>query len=358
MHTRYIKAQGTAIERGKIIGQQWKDSIPVIQKSLEKAAVHEDQIPMAQWLPQARRFLPCIEKYAPETLKEMEGFSRGSNISFEDILLITCVYEKHFKHPATADHCTSVAAMGTATESGDLICGQTNDENILHWAAGQLDCVLHHIEPSGLETLIYTHPGIPAYMGMNSAGLCVLWMAIDNNERAIGLPTNILIRELLRFTTLKEAANYLKTVPKSLPNNYLLSHPNEGICNIECSPGFFRPIYGDTHLCHANHILDPEMAANDVKKEDPENSSFNRYKVMSALIEKYNGEIGVKTVKKMLSDHTGYPRSICSHPRTDCFDSKTLASMVFQPAVGTMHISFGNGCEKSFYTYSLISSRL
>ena len=53
-------------------------------------------------------------------------------------------------------------------------------------AAGQLDGVIHHRDESGLETLIYTHPGIPAYMGMNSAGLCLLWMAIDNGERAAG----------------------------------------------------------------------------------------------------------------------------------------------------------------------------
>ena len=46
----------------------------------------------------------------------------------------------------------------------------------------------------GCKTLLYTHAGVPAYMGMNSAGLCVTWIYIDNGERANGPPTCVLIR--------------------------------------------------------------------------------------------------------------------------------------------------------------------
>ena len=203
-----------------------------------------------------------------------------------------------------------------------------------------------------METLIYTHPGIPAYMGMNSAGLCLLWMAIDNGERCAGLPTNVLIREALRCTTLEAAVEYIKKVPKALPNNFLLAHPNQGICNIECSPSLFYPQYSQNTIYHANHILNEKMAVNDKKKDDPACSTISRYAAMGSLIRKYHGEIDILLAKQILSDHTRYPESICAHPRPDAIYSKTLASMVFHPDSGSMEIAFGNGCEVPYKTYS------
>ncbi|OQY03896.1 MAG: hypothetical protein B6I22_10560, partial [Desulfobacteraceae bacterium 4572_123] len=238
-----------------------------------------------------------------------------------------------------------------ASKTAELICGQNNDECLNHWAAGQLDAVIHHRSESGMETFVYTHPGIPAYMGMNSAGLCLLWMAIDNGERSPGLPTNVLIREVLHFTTLKSAVKYIEKVPRSLPNCFLLAHPDEGICSIECSPSFFRPVYSRSTLYHTNHILDEEMAVSERKKDDPASSTVSRYAAMGALIEKYHGKIDISLAGRMLSDHTRYPESICAHPRPSAIYSKTLASMVFQPESKSMKIAFGNGCEMPYESY-------
>jgi hypothetical protein len=103
-------------------------------------------------------------------------------------------------------------------------------------------------------------------MGINSAGLCLLWMAIDNGERAA--------------------------------------------------------------------------------------STISRHAVMGSLIEKYHGEIDISLARQMLSDHTGYPKSICAHPRADAVYSKTLAGMIFHPKSGCMEIAFGNGCEMPYESYS------
>ena len=75
------------------------------------------------------------------------------------------------------------------------------------------------------KTLIYTHPGYPAYMGMNSHGLAVLWQYIDNGERNLenGVPTVVLIREMLTKSTLTQAVTYLREVPHMIPNHFLLS---------------------------------------------------------------------------------------------------------------------------------------
>ncbi len=177
-------------------------------------------------------------------------------------------------------------------------------------------------------------------------------MAIENGERAAGLPTNILIREALQHTTLESVVEYIKKVPKTIPNSFLLAHPEDGICSIECSPSFFCPVYSDDSLYHANHILDEKMAANDKKKNDPTSSTISRHAAMGSLVEKYHGEIDFSVARKMLSDHTRYPESICAHPRPNAIYSKTLASMIFHPNSGSMEIAFGNGCEIPYKSYT------
>ena len=352
MHHRRITATGSSYARGESIGKRWRNSIITILKSLETAALAKDGMTLQDWLPRARGLLPFIQEYAPITLEEMKGMAAGSDLSLDNILLLTCAYEKWFDYH-TPEHCTAFAVMGEASKTSELICGQNNDECLHHWAAGQLDGVIHHRAESGLETLIYTHPGIPAYMGMNSAGVCLLWMAIDNGERAAGIPTNVLIRETLLCTTLELAVEYIKKVPKALPNAFLLAHPDQGICSVECSPSLFYPEYSRDVLYHANHILNEEMVVNDKKKDDPASSTISRYAVMGSLIEKYYGEIDISLARQMLSDHTSYPESICAHPRVEAIYSKTLASLIFHPKSGRMEIAFGNGCEVPYKTYSL-----
>jgi len=351
MSHRYQIVTGNSYQRGELIGRNWSSAIITILKSIENASLSKDGMTLHQWLPQAKSFLPFIREYAPDTLEEMEGMAAGCDLPFDDILLLACAYEKWLTCNAP-EHCTAFAAMGYVSKTAELICGQNNDESFHHWAAGQLDGVIHHRSESNLETFIYTHPGIPAYMGMNSAGLCLLWMAIDNGERSSGLPTNILIREALRRTNLKKAVEYIKKVPKTVPNSFLLAHPKDGICSIECAPSFFCPVYNNMVLYHANHILNEKMALNDIQKNDPASSTSSRFAAMESLIKKYYGQIDISIAKKILSDHTRYPESICAHPRPNAIYSKTLASMIFHPDSGSMEIAFGNGCEIPFQTYS------
>jgi len=350
MFDRYLSVKGSSFERGTAIGANWHDRIITILKTLEDATVKQDGLTLHQWLPHALTFVPVIREYAPHTFKEMEGMAAGCDLNVDDILLLACAYEKLYNYHAP-EHCTAFAVQNSASKNNDLICGQNNDESLHHWASGQLDGVIHHRHRSGMQTLIYTHPGIPAYMGMNSDGLCLLWMAIDNGERSSGLPTNILIREALRHRTLESAVEYIEKTPKAVPNCYLLAHPDSGFCCIECSPTFFCPVYADDVFHHANHILDPKMATGDRKRDNATCSTVPRFNAMQSLLQKYHRRLDLALAKTILSDHTFFPESICAHPRPDAVYSRTLASMVFHPASGSMHIAFGNGCEVPYQTF-------
>ena len=73
-------------------------------------------------------------------------------------------------------------------------------------------------------------------MGVNAAGLAVLWTYIDDGERNFaGLPTNVLIRELLAQRSLDAAVALLRRVEHAVPNNFLLADEHR-VVDAEVSP--------------------------------------------------------------------------------------------------------------------------
>ena len=60
-------------------------------------------------------------------------------------------------------------------------------------------------------------------------------------------------------------------------------------------------------------------------------------------------------IKQLLSDHHGYPTSICRHPNPDPAIGwqRSVVSVVLEPAVGRMHLSRGNPCESPYEVYLL-----
>ncbi len=362
---RLVRAAGSARERGESIGAAAGERIRALLAAQDREHRDRDGLTLHGWLPAARRFEPLIREHAPVTAAEMAGMAAGAGLPEEKLLLLACAYEKymgterapapgadgHSSSEVRGAHCTALGAAGDATVAGDVICGQNNDELMADWLGGAADVVVHHTDDDGLQTLIYTHAGVPAYMGMNSAGLCVTWMYIDNGERGAGLPTCVLIRELLTMSRLADAVDYLERTPHAVPNAFLLGHP-EGLRTVEVFPrSRMRVREGTTLLWHANHILDPELAAADRQASNPDATTFSRCERMGELLCEHDGGIDVRAAQRFLSDHGGR-HAICQHPKPDtAAPGKTLASMVFEPAAGIMHLAFGNGCEEPFRAY-------
>ena len=355
-HPRLVPAAGTARERGESIGAATGERIRALLTAQDQAHRTRDGLSLHGWLPAARRFEPLIREHAPVTAAEMAGMAAGAELPADELLLLACVYEKHMgtapgQAPGTHGHCTALGAAGDATVAGDVICGQNNDEAIAGWLGGAADVIVHHTADDGLQTLIYSHAGVPACMGMNSAGLCVTWMYIDDGERGAGLPTCVLIRELLTTRSIAEAVDYLERTPRAVPNAFLLGHPEEGLRTVEVFPSRIFSSEGTGLLWHANHILESELATADRHACNPEATTFSRCERMGELLCEHRGRIDVGAAQRFLSDH-GSRHSICAHPQPGAeVPAKTLASMVFEPAAGTMHLALGNGCEEPYVAY-------
>jgi len=353
MNTNVIVAEGDAGARGREVGTLCAAGIRRIFEVQDWMNILDHTGKLRDWLPRARAIVPLIEKHAPTTLAEMHGTAEGADLPFDDVLLLTCACDKSFlywseleraqKEAEAQGGCTSFAAF---TPDG-LICAENNDERPWDYDDAKQDVVLHLIDGDGLEVLTYTHPGIPAYMGMNSAGLVLMWMYIDNGDRADGLPSCAMTREVLTKRTLDEAVAYMRSVPHTIPNSFLLAHEPDGICSVEATPGAFGASYADTFFTHANVIYEPPLFGNDESKRPPPRQRDCR---MAKLVKGRYPSITIDDAKAILSDQEDP-----DHEK-GINNEWTLSSMVFHPKAGQMHIALGLGLERRFETVSFRNS--
>ena len=56
------------------------------------------------------------------------------------------------------------------------------------------------------------------------------------------VPTVVLLREVLQFSKLDKAVEYLRNSPRGIPNNFILSQPGAGLVSIEMTPSHFTAL--------------------------------------------------------------------------------------------------------------------
>ncbi len=344
MHTRYICVEGSPKERGERIGQLLKDQIQCNYINQKEFYRNTQSFDYTDWEDQVHHYLPAIRKWAPEVLEEMEGMASGSKMDLKQILALSTAYEKSFNRNLVSDKCTSFLLSPSVTKDKETIIGQTNDECFREWLS-ELDLVIHHVDQNK-EVLIYTHPGIPAYMGINNHGLAVMWTYIDNGQIGDGLPTNIMIRHLLNLKNVDEGIEFLSKVCHDIPNQFGLADSNGNIASVECFPNQVYFKKNESFLVHTNHTIIGQE-----KECTCSSTTYNRYKMMKKQIQNNLGRIDTECAKDFLKSHEGYPNCICVHPFSEKPFNKTLASMVFNLTKGQMHIAFGNACETPFQTF-------
>ena len=78
-------------------------------------------------------------------------------------------------------------------------------------------------------------------------------------------------------------------------------------------------------------------------------NSVVRYNRAMRLLREHFGQLTPELFKKLLSDHAGYPTSICKHG----LETVTVFSIIIQPEKLTAWISRGRACEAEYVEYQL-----
>jgi hypothetical protein len=219
------------------------------------------------------------------------------------------------------------------------------------WGFGVNDAVLHfYLEnengSSNGELLIYTHLGIPAYMGMASGGLSLQWNTIDDGERAEGLPTTVMIFEVLaRQQSIEQSLQYVQSVPRTCPNAFVFGwdqmQNNGQVSSIEVSPQHMTVInFTNGHTIHANNVLwDYYMWLHEIRDNewDAGHKTIDRIRTAESVVSSCynnpqcgggnNGPNGWATLRTALTT-------------PPVLNNDTLTTLSFCPAMGMMQIWF------------------
>ena len=299
----------------------------------------------------ARRFLPEVEKAAPELLTEMEGIAQGAGVSLETILVLNCRSELAFPDQL-ATQCTVVGLSGNRTVNGKGVIAQNWD-----WLpAVKANVAFLRIEPAaGPRALILAEAGQVGKIGFNEHGLGLVINLLVSKGIRFGVPTHILLRKLLSAVDVSEATQLVKHARWASSCHMLLGDPGGDIIGLEASPHGVSEIAPQNGVVvHTNHFCDPAMAEIDLAPSLSTDTlpRLNRAKKLVTQRPAWD----TNGIKQILSDHHAPPLSICRHNDNDIPEHQrmvTLVSLIINLYNRSAEVAYGQPCRTEFYQVSL-----
>jgi isopenicillin-N N-acyltransferase-like protein len=265
----------------------------------------QEVTPTKQRLQYAKRCWRHVERMAPTSATFMRGMARGSRLSLEHVTLLSLHDEIHHQ-----PHCTAFAAGGGATRGGKTIVGQNWDwaTNLYPWAG------LLRLDVQGeLKQVTYHYPGLWSSAGVNEAGLSLMWTGggyFPKVAPVVGMPTYVLIAEILRRRTVDEALDYLRQVKHAGSFIFFLGDASGATTVVEAVPDRLVAESGQVPMCRANHYESADIlaCAAQVKPSRRETSTLQRASRMGELVAQHDGRISTAVAKRILTDRgTDWP---------------------------------------------------
>jgi isopenicillin-N N-acyltransferase like protein len=329
-----ITLHGTPFERGLQHGARFQSEIGAAVTEL-KSAPGESGYSRAAAL--ARSAWPDIQAQAPVVSAELEGIAAGARLPLIDVLLLSG-FEFFGRHGAVG--CSAIAAAGP---NGALVA---QNWDAAPSAAASLALFLH-FGPDGFERAIIGTIGGLGWVGCNRHGL-----AFVNNDLVLscardGLPSQIVRRLILEETSVAAAIDRLQAVRHMGGRSYLLGDATGAVAGVEVSAVHgARVNQTASPVLHANHALDPEIAADEAGEglEAIYPSSKHRQAVLQR---KASEPATVRSIATLLSDTEGHPNAVAkiASPQEP---TATLFSVIFDCRGRALHLCAGTPAVDSY----------
>jgi len=292
-------------------------------------------------LRRGRIHLERLSAHAPDYLAALKGLAKGAKISEEEAGLLDARYEIFYSAYAkeAGQECTSLAVLPERSAYRELILAQNWD-----WIPGIHGAWLLFESPD-FQVLAFTEAGIPGgKIGINSAGLglCVNgvfspWDRWDGE----GLPFHARAWMVLQSRSLAEAQEIIRSRFSPCSANFLIGQKDEAV-SLERAPHQTWALTPNNGvLAHANHFLChafPQMLWEECS------SSFLRQARAEELLSRLP-KLSEFELFRILSDHFGFPATICRHQEEGKPQYATVLSCLLRPEKGRVSYIFGRPCE-------------
>jgi isopenicillin-N N-acyltransferase like protein len=272
-----VNVGGTPFERGLAHGRALRGEIqravPIWKADLARTYKMDADVFIHRFLARTD-YLASIRKWTPGLLEEVRGIAEGSGFSFETMLVYQLIdeYWVNGAVAASPEHCSAVAVRASGKHPG--IVAQNMD---LEGFRDGFETVLHVKNPSGVEALVLTAPGLIALDGINNRSVAVVVNTLAQlAHRTDGLPVAFVIRGILEKASYREAARFVQDVKHASGQNYLIAD-QAGMGDFEASSGKVAPIpIEGAFVYHTNHPLaNDDLAAR--YQADEKDDSHVRY---------------------------------------------------------------------------------
>ena len=319
-----------AVERGRQYGEAAR---PQIARSLEFYAEVFERSTGLRWRSLTERtesWVGPIRDYSPAALDEVRGIAEGAGRGFHEILALNgrgeltvgiqvplTTSNGSIANGATADGCTSFAMLPEANGAGRVWAGQNWD-----WRDEIADTVVMlRVEQPGKPTIIaQVEAGQIGRHGANSAGLALNANGLGGDfTNPLGVPGTFIRRRILESWDMYDALEAAFDVRQALSSNLLLTHRDGFAIDLETTPGRHAWMYPENGLLvHGNHFeaFVPSQIEGSYQPFSVD-SLFRvpriREGLQRCLIQGSSPGSVRELVKSAMSDHFGYPNSLCTH---------------------------------------------
>jgi isopenicillin-N N-acyltransferase like protein len=340
-----FEVSGEPYERGYSYGEMCRDKISRFLKesfydvfTLGKTSEASKE----QMLQFARRYTPYIEDYSPEIYEQMKGIADGSGKTLEEITLVSLHEESSILgEKELMKHCTVIAATGPATIDGETYISQTWDERYEDFWEGDKPNLLYEKRKSGPDVLTWAYPGLLASAGMNSEGLSITWTSTPRAPFEIGVPTYVIIAEILRKKSIAEALESIIKAKRAGSFKFTVADRNGEVYVIEATPKHHHIIYVDDFYGYHG-----DFESSDIRKEIPPHQvdtwvvPANRVR---KLLRMAHGKVDMNVIRDILCD-----AYICCHPTQKegrWTGAISWASWIMVPSKREWWITHGPPCQ-------------
>ncbi|MDX1374258.1 MAG: C45 family peptidase [Burkholderiales bacterium] len=355
-----IDAEGSALVRGRIHGTLARSRIERSIATYARLFAYCG-IDWGDAQRRAARYRDTVGHLDSELLEEIEGIAAGAGRGFEEILALNARTEilppsypgeasPHWQQVQELNRgagipdwgeCTALAVQPARSATRGTLLAQNWD-----WLGMQREAVvlIRSRESDGSSCLAFTEAGMLAKIGLNEHGLgvCLSLMRSRRDGAHPGVPVHVLLRALLKRSTVGEAIELASGLTHGGSSNVLCADRDGEAVSLELSPDSVEVVRPEDGIaCHTNHFLMPTGLAGEAPRA-PTLSTEQRLKRILALATAHRQSIGIGDLQTMLRDESEGLMSICRHPDPQLPREarvETVASILMDLAQGVMHVA-------------------
>jgi Acyl-coenzyme A:6-aminopenicillanic acid acyl-transferase len=328
------RPHGRGVARGRELRDELPAALDVYLRLFRAGGVDEPEVRS-----RALRLVDAIDAWRPRYVEEIEGVAAGAGLETWQAAALNGRTEI-LAGTRLPGECSTIAfhpAVAGAAPFG----AQTWD-----WHE-ELDPYWHVQQVRGTPYAYagLAEYGVPAKIGMNSAGLGLFLNILGHrDDAATGVPVHIVAAAVLAEAgTVEEAVELVATTPVSASTALTLIDDDAIVC-AELSPvgvATLRP--RDGLLVHTNHFLDP-LGADGEKPGVYDPDSQQRHALVSVRLARDGAPADARRLLDHLRSGPGEPPLCCVPEPGAVFGERwrTLATVVLEPAHRRVRILAGS----------------